>query len=75
MHFVNQATSARTNCRELYSDNVFSILLRGRCALHLPVLEALCIRKLDPPLCVQKENALSLPLFGVTPRRGGNSVS
>ena len=51
------------------------ILSRGRCALHLAVLEALYIRKLDPELCVQKENVLSLQLFGVTPRRGGNNVT
>ena len=63
------------HCRELYSDNVFSILSRGRCALHLAVLEALYIHKLDPELCVQKENVLSLQLFGVTPRRGGNNVT
>ena len=72
---IKQHLSARTNCRELYSDNVFSILSRGRCALHLAVLEALYIRKLDPELCVQKENVLSLQLFGVTPRRGGNNVT
>ena len=72
---IKQHLSARTNCRELYSDNVFSILSRGRCALHLAVLEALYIRKLDPELCVQKENVLSLQLFGVTPRRGVNNVT
>ena len=72
---IKQHLSARANCRELYSDNVFSILSRGRCALHLAVLEALYIRKLDPELCVQKENVLSLQLFGVTPRRGGNNVT
>ena len=74
---IKQHLSARTNCREFYSDNVFSILSRGRCALHLAVLEALYIRKLhvDPELCVQKENVLSLQLFGVTPRRGGNNVT
>ena len=71
---IKQHLSARTSC-ELYSDNVFSILSRGRCALHLAVLEALYIRKLDPELCVQKENVLSLQLFGVTPRRGGNNVT
>ena len=54
---------------------MFSILSRGRCALHLAVLEALYIRKLDPELCVQKENVLSLQLFGVTPRRGVNNVT
>ena len=43
--------------------------------LHLAVLEALYIRKLDPELCVQKENVLSLQLFGVTPRRGVNNVT
>ena len=72
---IKQHLSARTNCRELYSDNVFSILSRGRCALHLAVLEALYFRKLDPELCVQKENVLSLQLFGVTPRRGVNNVT
>ena len=41
---IKQHLSARTNWRELYSDNVFSILSRGRCALHLAVLEALYIR-------------------------------
>ena len=35
---IKQHLSTRTNCRELYSDNVFSILSRGRCALHLAVL-------------------------------------
>ena len=64
---IKQHLSARTNCRELYSDNVFSILSRGRCALHLAVL--------DPELCVQKENVLSAQLFGVTPRRGVNNVT
>ena len=43
----SQHLSARTNCRELYSDNVFSMLSRGRCALHLAVLEALG-GELDP---------------------------
>ena len=72
---IKQHLSARTNCRELYSDNVFSILSRGRCALHLAVLEVLYICKLDPELCVQKENVLSLQLFGVTPRRAVNNVT
>ena len=34
------------------------------------VLEALYIRKLDPELCVQKENVLSLQLFGTVRREG-----
>ena len=54
---------------------VFSILSRGRCALHLAVLEALYIRTLDPELCVQKENVLSLQLFGVAPRWRVNNVT
>ena len=41
----------------------------------LAVLEALYILRLDPELCVQKENVLSLQLFGVTPRRGDNNVT
>ena len=42
----------------------------GRSLLHLAVLEALYIRKLDPELCVQKENVLSLQLFGTVRREG-----
>ena len=38
------------------------------------LLEALYIRKLDPELYVQKENVLSLQLFGVTPRESVTSV-
>ena len=60
---IKQHLSARTNCRELYSDNVFSILSRGRCAVHLAVLEALYIRKLDPEIFVQKENVLWLQVL------------
>ena len=44
---------------------VFSVLSRGRSLLHLSVLEALYIRKLDPELCVQKENVLSLQLLAL----------
>ena len=46
------------------------VLSRGRSLLHLVVLEALYIRKLDPELCVQKENVLSLQLFGTVRREG-----
>ena len=53
-----------------YSDDVFSVLSRWRSLLHLAVLEALYIRKLDPELCVQKENVLSLQLFGTVRREG-----
>ena len=49
----------------------FSVLSRGRSSLHLAVLEALYIRKLDPELCVQKENVLSLQLFGTVSREEG----
>ena len=42
--------------------------------IHLAVLEALYVRKLDPELCVQKENVLSLQFFGVTPRESVTSV-
>ena len=66
--------SGSASCRKLYSDDIFSILTRGRSKLHLAVLEALYIRKLDPELCVQKENVLSLQLFGVTPRESVTSV-
>ena len=31
----------REDCGELYSDDVFSVLTRGRSKLHLAVLEAL----------------------------------
>ena len=65
--------SGSASCRK-YSDDIFSILTRGRSKLHLAVLEALYIRKLDPELCVQKENVLSLQLFGVTPRESVTSV-
>ena len=34
------------------------------------MLEALYIRKLDPELCVQMENVLSLQLFGTVRRDG-----
>ena len=62
--------SGSASCREWYSDDVFSVLSRGRSFLHLAVLEALYIRKLDPELCVQKENVLSLQLFGTVRREG-----
>ena len=72
---IKRHLSGSANCRELYSDDVFSVLTRGRSKLHLAVLEALYIRKLDPELCVQKENVLSLQLFGVTPRESVTSAS
>ena len=62
--------SGSASCREWYSNDVFSVLSRGRSLLHLAVLEALYIRKLDPQLCVQKENVLSLQLFGTVRREG-----
>ena len=62
--------SGSASCREWYSDDVFSVLSRGRSLLHLAVFEALYIRKLDPELCVQKENVLSLQLFGTVRREG-----
>ena len=42
--------------RELYKDDVFSVLAHGRSVFYLSVLEALYIRKLSPVLCVQKDN-------------------
>ena len=71
---IKRHLSGSASCRKLYSDDIFSILTRGRSKLHLAVLEALYIRKLDPELCVQKENVLSLQLFGVTPRESVTSV-
>eukprot|EP00117_Sycon_ciliatum_P009843 scpid93496/ scgid1812/ len=62
--------SGSASCREWYSDDVFSVLSRCRSLLHLAVLEALYIRKLDPELCVQKENVLSLQLFDTVRREG-----
>ena len=55
------------SCRELYRDDVFSVLARDRSVLHLSVLEVLYTRKLSPELCVQKDNVLSLhtPSAGV----------
>ena len=47
----------------------------GRSVLHLSVLEALYIRMLSPELCVQKENVLSLQLFGANPRESVRNVS
>ena len=55
--------SSRTSCRKLYSDDIFSILTRGRSKLHLAVWDQLYIRKLVPELGLQKENVLSLQLF------------
>ena len=55
------------------SDDIFSILTRGRSKLHLAVLQALYVR-IDPELCVQKENVLLLQLFGVTPRESVTNV-
>ena len=72
---IKRHLSGSANCRELYSDDVFSVLTRGRSKLNLAVLEALYIRKLDPELCVQKENVLSLQLFGVTRRESVTSAS
>ena len=60
---IKRHLSGSASCRKLYSDDIFSILTRGRSKLHLAVLEALYIRKLDPELCVQKENVLSLQLL------------
>ena len=71
---INRHLSGSANCRELYSDDIFSILTRGRSKLHLAVLEALYIRKLNPELCVQKENVLSFQLFGVTPSESLTSI-
>ena len=62
--------SGSASCREWYSDDVFSVLSRSRSLLHLAVLEALYIRKLDPELYVQKDNVLSLQLFGTVRREG-----
>ena len=62
--------SGSASCREWYSDDVFSVLSGGRSLLHLAVLEALYIHKLDPELCVQKEKVLSLQLFGTVRREG-----
>ena len=60
---IKRHFSGNASWRKLYSDDIFSILTRGRSKLHLAVLEALYIRKLDPELCVQKENVLSLQLW------------
>ena len=72
---IKRHLSGSANCRKLYSDDVFSVLTRGKSKFHNAVLEALYIRKLDPALCVQKENVLSLQLFGVTPRESVTSAS
>ena len=72
---IKSHLSVSDSCRELYRDDVFSVLARGRSVLHLSVLEALYIRKLSPELCVQKENVLSLQLFGANPRESVRNAS
>ena len=72
---IKSHLSVSDSCREVYRDNVFSVLARGRSVLHLSVFEALYIRKLSPELCVQKENVLSLQLFGANPRESVRTAS
>ena len=48
------------NCRELYCNDVCSVLSRGTGPLHSAVLEALYKLKFDSMLCFQKENVLSV---------------
>ena len=72
---IESHLSVSDSCRELYRDDVLSVLARGRSPLHLCVLEALYIRKLSPKLCAQNENVLSLQLFGANPRESVRNVS
>ena len=70
---ANPISDKNVVTREKYQEIYFApshLRTRGRSLLHLAVLEALYIRKLDPELCVQKENVLSLQLFGTVRREG-----
>ena len=72
---IKSHLSVSDSCRKLCREDVFSVLARGRSVLHLSVLEALYIRKLSPELCVQKDNVLSLQLFGANPHESVRSAS
>ena len=50
-------------CREHYSDDKFSVLVRARRASYLPVLEAIFIHTHSPELCKQRNNIRTLTLF------------
>ena len=50
-------------CRVNFNNSRFEILCYGRSPFHLGVLEALCIKDLNPILCVQKKFVYSTILF------------
>ena len=64
------------SCRELYRDDVFSVFGPWQiCITCVCFGTALYIHKLSPELCVQKENVLSLQLFGANPRQSVSNAS
>jgi len=54
------------DCVNVYSDDCFSPLSRGRSSFHLDVLESIYVKTLKPSLCTQKTNIVELHLFTST---------
>ena len=51
------------DCRKLYDDSWFSVIVCARFFKQLQVLEAVYICTRDPVVCKQKENVVALTLF------------
>ena len=60
---IAQHLYANSDCSDVYSDDCFVVLSRGRSRHHLQVLESVYIHTQRPNLCKQKQNCASLLLF------------
>ena len=60
---IAQHLYANSDCSDVYSDDCFVVLSRGRSRHHLQVLESVYIHTQRPNLCKQKQNVAALLLF------------
>ena len=60
---IAQHLYVNSDCSDVYSDDCFVVLIRGRSRHHLQVLESIYIHAQRPNLCKQKQNVASLLLL------------
>ena len=60
---IAQHLYVKSDCSDVYSDDCFVGLSRGRSRRHLQVLQSIYIHTQRPNLCKQKQNVAALLLF------------